>query len=707
MRKRLILASVVAVLAACPAHAAALAHTPAFQSAEFDKLVADSRKSMMADPKFGLDAARRAVAIAQGRPASASQREALATGLWLEAEGLMRTNRLPEARAALDRAAGLASKDGQTSSLGGELALSLARAAHIQGDIALSLKSYLKAYGIFLKIGRPRGQSLALQGLGVIYEQARDVPREIAYYSKAAEVYSAEPTFQISIANNIGFALREAGRYDESLAQFRKALEIARSLKGPVLEARILTNIAAVEAKRKDFKAAGRAADLALKLLGRNDTSGWAPLAWGIKSEIDFDRGALLAAHAEMDEAFRNVDLKTTIQPYRDIHEVAYKLYGALGDYPLALAHLEAFKRLDDEGRELASSANLALMNARFDFANQNLEIEHLKRVQLEREASLRETRTANQKLTFLTFISIALVLLVYLARRHVLLRKHQVEISKANVELKKSVGERDREIARRVETESHLRDAIGAAEQANRAKTRFLANMSHELRTPLNAIIGFSEMIASGALPAGKAAEYSADINASGRKLLGILADILDTARLDAGAVSLNEGEVVLAECVEQAVVKAAGQVDTSAKHITITGDRALKLRGDARRLVQVVEKLVVNAAKFTARDGRIEIRCQRAKGGGIDMVVADDGVGIAPGQIDHIMDRFGQVENPYARTHGGIGLGLPIVKSLVMLHGGTLTIRSQPHQGTMVCIHLPAERDLGAAAGTATAAA
>ena len=146
-----------------------------------------------------------------------------------------------------------------------------------------------------------------------------------------------------------------------------------------LLEGTILTNLAQVYAKQRHFADAEHAADRAWKLWKSSGHSEAAPFVWGMKAEIDYRRGALRAAATDLDNAFRGVNLKTTIAPFRDMHEIAYKVYRAEANAPLALAHLESFKRLDDEGRSLIASANLALLGAQFDFATQQLEIEHLK----------------------------------------------------------------------------------------------------------------------------------------------------------------------------------------------------------------------------------------------------------------------------------------------------------------------------------------
>ncbi len=698
MLKWLTLILALVVLGASPACAdqgtrpASAAAKPGW--AEFDGLVADAKKTMMADPKSALEKARGATAFAQRQPVSPGQQHALATALWLEAEALTRVNLIPQARVAVIQAIKIASSDGKITKLDGDLALTRARVADNDGDVELALKSYQKAYAVFVKIGQPRGQSIALQGLGSIYEEAHDLPREIYYYKEAAQVYSAEPVLQLTIANNVGFALHQAGRYEESLAEFRKALEIAITLKSPYLEARILTNIADTYAKLHNLSAAQSAANRALKLLGKDDKFGWTPFVWGIKAEIEFDRGALARATDDLAMAFRGVNLTKTIAPFRDIHEIAYKVYRATGNYPLALAHLEAVKRLDDEGQSLTASANLALMSARFDFANQKLQIEHLKTEQLQRDASLRESRFATLGVVLLGLILVAVLIIIWISWRHRVLGEHRDAISKANTELTRILGERDLEIERRIETESRLRDAKEAAEQANRAKTKFLATMSHELRTPLNAIIGFSEIISSGVVAPAKAQEYGADINAGGRRLLSILSDILDVANLESGTISLEEDELVLGEIVEDALENICDVV--AGKKLSVVGDRGSRVRGDAGRLVQVVQNLVSNAAKFTAPGGQIEIGLARASNGGVDVTVSDDGIGIPAEQLERVVEPFSQVAGVYARAQGGAGLGLAIVKSLVALHGGTLSVSSEPDKGTTVLVHLPAARVL-----------
>ncbi|MGH6870413.1 MAG: ATP-binding protein [Rhizomicrobium sp.] len=679
-------------VATAPVAPASVASTPAPGS--FDALIADAKKTMMADPKAALQIVQQAQALAER--GSGAQGEGVATSLWLEAEALTRLDRMAEAKAALGKAIAIAGRDGKITKLDGDIALAQARIAQNDSDMAQALKCYQRAHDIFAKLGELRSQSIALQGLGAIYDLAHDFNREIRYYREASQVYSADPALELSVANNVGIAMQQLGRYGEAVTNFKRALTIARTMKSPFLEAWILTNLAYSQAKSRDFADATKTADKALAILGKSDARGEAAFAWGVKAEIAFEQGHAADAAHDMDKAFHGVDLKTTIAPFRDIHQIAYQVYRAVGNYQLALAHLEAFKRLDDEGRELTASTNLALTGAQFDFARQRFEIEHLRSEQLKRDISLRESRAATQTVIFTAVLAGIAILMLWIGWRLMLLRRHRNAIAQKNVALTQTLGERDVEIGRRTEVEAHLRLATTAAEEANRAKSHFLANMSHELRTPLNAIIGFSELVAHGIAAGDKAREYAHDINTSGQNLLIILNDILDMARIDAGTVTLEESEIGLAAIVADSIAETERSAGAHARSIVLE-DAApgLRVRGDDTRLRQIVVNLLSNAVKFTGDDGRIAVRVEAVEDGA-DIVVTDNGIGIPQDKLDTVMEPFGQAESAYARLHGGVGLGLPIVKSLVQLHGGRFTLTSEPGAGTQARVHLPSDRVL-----------
>ena len=660
---------------------------------DFDRLVVMAQEQMMARPEGAVEAARRAAAIAERHKADPRYRESVATALWLEAEGLDRTNRTAEARTAVTRASQLAAADGKLTKLDGDLAISRGLIAESAADFALALKDYQKAHAIFAQLGIRRSQAIALEDLGDLYDTARDFDREIRYNGEAAQIYSGDPVVALGATNNLGVAYERMGRYAEAIPHFVNALIIAESLRNPTLQARILNNLAASYARLQKFADAERAADRSLMLLSKDDPGGEVRFTWGAKAEIAYRRGDLRAASADLQRAFRGVDLKTTAPTFRDMHELAYKVYRAKGDLPLALAHLEAFKRLDDQGRSLAASANVALMGAQFDFAQQDLEIAHLRSAELERDIKLRESRAQVQAIVFAGVVLAGILLFGWIAWRHTLLKRHRNVIAQKNTELLKTLAQRDGEIERRTEVEAQLRLAMHAAQQASRAKSHFLANMSHELRTPLNAIIGFSELIISGRMNAEKTQEYAGDISRGGRHLLAVLNNVLDMARIESGKVELEDRPVRLGDVIDHALSVLGGHDAHAGKEVRTSGDADIFVQGDEVRLRQVVINLVSNAVKFTHEGDLIEIRIERVADG-VDVVVKDNGEGIPSDKLPIIMEPFGQAESTYARSRGGVGLGLPIVKSLVEMHGGRFSIESELGRGTTARLHLPQER-------------
>ncbi len=257
-----------------------------------------------------------------------------------------------------------------------------------------------------------------------------------------------------------------------------------------------------------------------------------------------------------------------------------------------------------------------------------------------------------------------------------------------------------------RDELERHaveLQDAMEAAEQANRAKSDFLARMSHELRTPLNAILGFSEVIKDGCFgPVGNTryAEYAADIHDSGRHLMGLINDLLDLSKIEAGKRELRDEIVDLAELIPNAVHLLEGQAAECQIALELELAPALpRLRADHGAAKQVLLNLLSNAVKFTLPGGTVRVRAL-ASASGIEIEVRDDGIGIDPGAIESLMAPFAQAESVQTRSRQGTGLGLPIVKSLMELHGGSFELSSRLHRGTTAVLRFPAERIIAEAA-------
>jgi signal transduction histidine kinase len=233
-------------------------------------------------------------------------------------------------------------------------------------------------------------------------------------------------------------------------------------------------------------------------------------------------------------------------------------------------------------------------------------------------------------------------------------------------------------------------------AEIANASKNRFLATMSHELRTPLNAVIGFSEMIERRTLgetprAAARYIEYARDISMSGRQLLALLTDILDLSKVESDKLELAPETVDVCRIVDQVV--ALMSIDADAARVAVAAarpDTPIFARIDPVRIRQVLMNLISNAIKFNRAGGRVEVTLARAQGD-IEMAVIDTGIGIAARDIPRALEPFGRVDSAMTPRTGGSGLGLPIAKRLVELHGGTLTIESEVGVGTRIAVRLP----------------
>lgn len=254
------------------------------------------------------------------------------------------------------------------------------------------------------------------------------------------------------------------------------------------------------------------------------------------------------------------------------------------------------------------------------------------------------------------------------------------------------------RDITKRIQAEDAIKHAKEEAEHTSRIKSEFLANMSHELRTPLNAIIGFSQLLDdefAGSAENAELASYSGHINSAGKHLLALINDILDISKVEAGDSALQEENLDVANIIEACLTMTKNRARSGDLSVSVDIEEGMPLlRADERRLKQIVINLLTNAIKFTQPGGAITVKSWHNTDSGFVLQVIDTGIGIALEDIPKALARFQQIDGALNRDQEGTGLGLPLSKTLVEMHGGSLDLQSQVGVGTTVTVRLPSER-------------
>ena len=354
----------------------------------------------------------------------------------------------------------------------------------------------------------------------------------------------------------------------------------------------------------------------------------------------------------------------------REAHHIAYTIYNATGAHDLALRHLVALKRLDDEATTLARSTGAALMAARFDFANQELKIANLQRDEARRSVAFEQARTRTQRTIFLGVAAAAAFIVAMLAFGLVTLRRSRNKVRAANADL------------------AVTNTALG---KALAAKTEFLATTSHEIRTPLNGILGMTQVMLADRGVAGATRDRLTVVHSAGVTMRALVDDILDVAKMETGNLVIEAAPFDLGAMLRDSTRLWDDQAQ--AKGLTFTRDLDAcpgMIVGDAVRLRQVVFNLMSNALKFTATGG-VSLSVSVVAGDRLHIVVADTGIGIAADKCDDIFESFRQADTSTTRQFGGTGLGLSICRNLVRAMGGDVGVASTPGAGSRFTVDLP----------------
>ena len=248
---------------------------------------------------------------------------------------------------------------------------------------------------------------------------------------------------------------------------------------------------------------------------------------------------------------------------------------------------------------------------------------------------------------------------------------------------------------------------AVPESDRAHRAKAEFLAHMSHELRTPLNAVLGFSEVLLAetfGPLGSPRYRSYAADIHASGAHLLSLIDGMLDLSQSETARTEMQEEAINVADAARQALAQVGDKAAARGVDIgeDLSGDLPL-LYGDARALQRMLNNLLSNAVKFTPSGGQVMLSASPMPDGGIGLMVADTGAGMGEDEMARVMEPFGSADMAVPRGSNGAGIGLPVVKRLMEMHGGRLDLYSEPGAGTTAILMFPPRRSLPHAASHA----
>jgi signal transduction histidine kinase len=637
--------------------------------AGFDKVIDATRAAIVADPAYGLRRAQAAAQIAQGLADPSARGSALVTIERLEAEALVRMDRIDLAAPLVTRALARARKLAPRTKLEADILVTSGSVHAGRTELSSALVDYQQAFHIYQHLGSTRDEAIVLLCISTLYGDANDYTSALKYLDQSIAAHRSDPVLLLSSYNNRASVLQEMHRYTEAEAGYRHALSLAALMNSPLLRAHILSNIARVRLDVGNVAGAEVVLREAMALASSGEAATWRPQLIAVAAQAAYQRHDYERAAALIGERFANVDLATTTISSREAHQTAYDTYRALGDAPRALAHLAALKRLDDQATKLATSANTALSAARFDSDNQKIKIATLQRDEANRQADYERQRAQTQQLFFLILGGAAAILTGLLTFGVVTLRRSRDQVRA---------------------TAADLVVTNGALGKALAAKTEFLATTSHEIRTPLNGILGMTQVMLADRGLAPDTRERIGVVHGAGVTMRALVDDILDVAKMETGNLTVEQApfdlHATLADAArlwqEQARGKGVGFVLDLA-------DCPRLIEGDSARVRQIVFNLLSNALKFTA-SGKIGLSVTQGMAE-YRLAVTDTGIGIAPEQAEAVFESFRQADAGTTRQFGGTGLGLSICRNLARAMGGAVTLNSTPGVGSTFTVVLP----------------
>jgi signal transduction histidine kinase len=641
------------------------------------------RLSQTAKGLLALDPPRAsALAETAGRLASEGKGDpyrralAIATSQWVRGDASLRLNNPAAAKTLLAEAFYTVSRLQAGSALQGDILLSRARLESTTNEVQAALADYLAAFEVYKLNHDNKKQAVTLQDIGLLYHDAGDYKRSLGYYAESRATYSGDPILDLSVDNNRAESLGDLGQYREAEAEYDSALRIAERLGSPSLEAQIVSNLAIAQISDDQYAAAGQSVERGLKLARSEAASQVLPTLLSTRAQLDLREGRIAAAGASVDAIPEKSGADLASESDEWVHRTKYEVYKAQGRSQDALRELETFEKIQDGHRMLMSSANTALMAARFDFDNQNARISALKTGELKRDIALTRLRALQGQIVLGGLLVIFTVGIIFLVFYLTTLRKSNRQTRKVNTQLS--------------ESNAKLEDAL-------QAKTQFLATTSHEIRTPLNGVLGMTEVLLAGEELSKGVRQRVALIHGAGEAMRTLVDDLLDMSKMDAGQIVLQRDTVDLPALLSEISRFWLTHAESAGLELSldITGAPTM-IREDARRLRQILSNLLSNAVKFTPAGSIV----MSARATAVDdrerllIRVSDSGIGVAEGSREMIFEKFTQLDASITRKYGGTGLGLSIARSLARAMGGDIKAESNAAGGADFVVTLPLER-------------
>lgn len=627
--------------------------------------ITDMTMPLATDPAEASARADREIARYSGRSPS----EAAAAAYWVKAQASFRLGDNAAARRYIELAQNRNPRGIQGRRNAAYLSLLEGLLKRGDGDFAAAFGAFRTAQQSFIASRDRRGQALALQSVGVLYNDVGNGEGAIRYFRLAEETYAGDDVFLLSLYNNVGIAYQTSNSFVESDRYFIRAKNLARELGLADFVTRITLNIAFNEtysgqlAKAMTTLAEFESSSANISALDARKVA-------AMRARIALDQGDHSTALRQTRRALADINPVTSDSTLWRMHQVAYRVFSAVGLKEEALVQLEAVRRLDEADAELTASNRAALLSAQFQFDAQDAQINRLKAENLEREVSYQRTMTVTIVIGALLALGLLASLLATAIRARNRARRDTAELSVVNQRL----------------------------EQALAAKTEFLASTSHELRTPLNGILGMTQILLADAEVAPRHRTQIELLHDAGSTMRALVDDILDVAKIEHGGFTINPKPTDVGALVQRVTRLFAAQADNAGLtldlDVDLTSPNGLV---DPDRLTQILFNLIGNALKFTP-EGHVQISVSEAEAfGGEDCLpslilsVRDSGIGIAPEWHGSVFDMFRQVDGARTRNYGGTGLGLAICRQLARAMGGDIALTSAPGDGSTFTVTLP----------------